>query len=160
MQDKDITNPLYVGPGVWFIIHKWAINCKNTEDRKRFCRTMKKICDDFPCINCSNHCKDYMEKHPIESYIDVKMKIDGVEQDVGLFFWTWKFHNAVNERLKKDTISLEKAYRLYTVKPNVCSIECMKSKQENKDTNEIKKRTMKIIDENLSGSKKEKRYKS
>lgn len=127
---QDITNPSYVGPGVWYMIHKLAADCKGVDERKRFCKTMKKICEDFPCINCAEHCKDYMDNHPIENYVNVIVEIDGVEKEAGLFFWTWKFHNAVNERLKKPTVSLEKAYRLYTAKSNVCSAECIKSEQK------------------------------
>ena len=63
----------------------------------------------------------YINNNPFESYWDLK---DGYGQDIGMFKWGWKFHNAVNVRLLKKLFSWENAYAIYYNSSSICSKDC------------------------------------
>ena len=124
-QFKDHTNPEYVGPGTWNSIHRLAFLATTKEKQDCFVKTMKEICDGFPCLNCRYHCSEYITNHPMEEYKDKMVDINGEKQPLGLFLWSWKFHNAVNARLNKPIMSWDTAYNLYSDNNNlVCSKSC------------------------------------
>jgi len=100
----------YYGPGLWTAFHCIAFYSRTKEDQLSAVYAIKLMCRKFPCGTCRNHAKEYLKEHPIEKYIGVKTK-DG--EKLGLFIWTWKFHNAVNHRLDKPIISYEMAYEMY-----------------------------------------------
>ena len=125
---KDHTDPKYVGPGTWNVIHRRAYNATTTKLQIIFIEFMKDICYGFPCVVCKDHCTEYIKNHPMEEYTGVSININGKPVLLGLFIWTWKFHNAVNARLKKPIMSWNTAYNLYsTTEVLVCSKNCLEA---------------------------------
>ena len=122
---KDHTDPEYVGPGTWNSIHRMAFSAKTKEQQNCFISMMNEICNGFPCLNCRYHCSEYIRNHPMEEYLEMKVEVNNETLPLGLFLWSWKFHNAVNSRLKKPIMSWDTAYNIYSDNNNlVCSKSC------------------------------------
>jgi hypothetical protein len=127
---KDHTDPKYIGPGTWNIMHRYAFKSRTSVEQKTFINFMKELCSGFPCEVCRGHCKEYIMNNPMESYVDKTINVDGENIVLGLFIWTWKFHNAVNARLKKSVMSWDTAYNLYSDNDSlVCSSSCSESEK-------------------------------
>jgi hypothetical protein len=125
---KDHTDPKYIGPGTWNVLHKRAFKARTHEQQLEFIEFMKDICYGFPCFVCKGHCTEHIKNHPMEEYLDVLVDINGERIPLGLFIWTWKFHNAVNARINKPIMSWETAYNLYSEsEPLVCSKNCLEA---------------------------------
>lgn len=124
---KDATDPKYIGPGTWNVIHRLASKAVTKTKQDEFISTMTEICNGFPCHICRGHCQEYMRNHPIQDYISKTIDIDGSSQNLGLFIWTWEFHNAVNSRLQKPIMDWDTAKRMYIVpeEEGVCSASCL-----------------------------------
>lgn len=122
---KDHTDPKYIGPGTWNIMHKQSYKADSHDKQIIFIKLMKDICNDFPCTVCKGHCVEYIKNHPMEEYLDVLVEINGKKLVLGMFVWTWKFHNNVNYRIKKPLMSWDTAYDLYSSGESlVCSKNC------------------------------------
>lgn len=122
---KDHTDPAYIGPGIWYAYTKDAFNANNSDKQKAWCKRMRDLCENFPCKVCSGHCKEYIKNSPPEEYIGVIIEIQGKKRELGLFIWIWKFHNAVNLRLKKSIMSWDTAYNMYSgEKETICTKAC------------------------------------
>jgi hypothetical protein len=117
-----LAKPERFGPGVWFTIHLYARHATTEEKKKAFIDYMNLIVANLKCKDCRHHATQYVMTHPIEDYFNVK---DNNNQDIGLFKWTWTFHNAVNSRLKKPLMDWDTAYNMYS-DPNVgvCTSAC------------------------------------
>lgn len=117
---KDITNPKYVGPGVWYVIHSIAYYANTLADQKNAIKTITFICEHFPCEKCRGHAQKYIKENPMENNLMKEKK------ELSLFLWTWKFHNAVNYRIGKHIMSWEVAIQLYapSKEPKLCSKDC------------------------------------
>lgn len=81
------------GPGLWFAIHLHAHVADSTDNRKAFVDFVKKgVSEHLPCLKCRTHCKEYIQKQdPIDNLLSKS-------PTVSCLVWSWKFHNAVNER--------------------------------------------------------------
>lgn len=127
-QFKDHTDPKYVGPGTWNVIHRLSFKARTPEQQRRFIDEMKEICYGFPCNVCMGHCTEYIKNHPIEDYLGTLVDINGEKMALGIFVWTWKFHNAVNKRISKPIMSWDTAYNLYSDSENlICSKNCLEA---------------------------------
>lgn len=125
---KDHTDPKYIGPGTWNSIHRYAYKAKSRSQQEGFINFMVEICQGFPCTVCRGHCTEYIKNHPMEEYLDVLVEINGEKMALGLFVWSWKFHNAVNARIKKPLMSWDTAYNLYSETESlVCSKNCLEA---------------------------------
>ena len=125
---QDHTDPKYIGPGTWNLIHRRAFKAQTHEQQLAFIEEMKEVCYGFPCMVCKGHCTEYIKNHPLEEYLGVMVDIDGVQLPIGLFVWTWKFHNAVNARIKKPIMNWDTAYNLYSTSESlVCSKNCLEA---------------------------------
>jgi hypothetical protein len=125
---KDHTDPKYIGPGTWNVIHRRAFSARTRDQQLQFIDLMNEICHGFPCTVCKDHCSEYIKTHPMEEYLGVTIDIDGVQTPIGIFIWTWKFHNAVNARIKKPIMTWDTAYNLYSEKESlVCSKNCLEA---------------------------------
>ena len=113
MTERDLSDPQYVGPGVWLVIHQQALLATTPEQQEHFLQLMDELCDKFPCPKCRGHCLQYLEQYPPEDYCQVTVEVKGEERPLGLFLWSWNFHNAVNSRLGKRLLDWETAYNLY-----------------------------------------------
>ncbi len=125
----DLTKPDVFGPGVWFTIHLYARNANTPESKSQFVKYMTLISENLPCLKCREHCQKYLKDHPIDSYWKI-LSNDGV--DIGIFKWTWLFHNAVNSRLGKPIVDWKTAYEMYFIQnsSSVCSADCDKSQPD------------------------------
>lgn len=127
-QFHDNTDPKYIGPGTWTSIHKKAFKSKSSSQQLEFVKFMNETCNDFPCTVCRGHCQEYIRTNPISDYFDTIINVNGIDEKLGMFFWTWKFHNAVNHRLNKPIMSWDTAFNLYSGSESlVCSKACMNS---------------------------------
>lgn len=115
--DKNITDSTVFGPGMWYSIHSSAIFM----DESCFIKYIKTLIPKIPCMICREHAEKYLQNHPIEQYIGIKNES---QQLIGMFKWTWIFHNDVNYRLKKNIINYNTAYSMYANNSEVCSLTC------------------------------------
>ena len=123
---KDHTDPKYVGPGTWMLIHTRARLATTRDLQLDFINFMKDTCSGFPCTVCKGHCTTYIQNHPLEEYLDILVDVHGEKHMLGMFVWSWRFHNAVNARIKKPIMSWDTAYNLYAESSSlVCSKSCM-----------------------------------
>jgi hypothetical protein len=125
-----------IGPGTWNVIHTLSFHARTKEEQQAFIKTMKTICKHFPCKVCRGHCKTYIKEHPMEPFINAKLANN---EKIGLFLWSWRFHNAVNVRLEKPTVSWEEAYRMYNtdIVGDACS-QCSDEKSVDEHTDQPK----------------------
>jgi hypothetical protein len=115
-----ISNPSTFGPGIWYCIHMMARDCNNEQKKMKFKEFIEQVIHNLPCQTCTDHATEYYRSHPLNDYWNIKEH----GEDVGLFKWTWTFHNAVNNRLNKPYISWENAKMLYSKEDGVCTSEC------------------------------------
>ena len=151
--EKNNTNPKYIGPGTWNVIHTLAYNATTKESKQAFIKHMNIICKQFPCETCREHCKTYLKENPMIEYMDVVTE----GKPLGLFTWTWQFHNAVNHRIGKPILSWEIALHIYSQfksekSDGVCSLECSDPDKKHR------KKSIKNNDKPLYKIDKEKRY--
>ena len=120
--DKIISNPKYIGPGVWFIIHLKAYNAITPSSKKEFIEFMELLKIKFPCKKCRKHITKYLNENPIINYWNI---YDNYGNDVGMFQYTWMFHNAVNMRLNKPHMDWKTAWNLYSnIGNGICNKHC------------------------------------
>lgn len=108
------------GPGVWFVIHILGLRAKTIDKIKEYIETIKSIVDKLPCNDCRNHALGYIKSNPLEANIQLKNK-DG--EYIGMFKWSWTFHNAVNIRLGKQIINYDTALGIYE-NEEICMASC------------------------------------
>lgn len=119
---KSITNPVYIGGGVWVTIHIMSAQATTDPTKKFFVHYMLVLSNTFPCVNpCRGHMKKYMKENPIRDYWNIR---DEEGREIGCFKWGWKFHNAVNKRIGKAEMTWEKALELYYTDAGVCDADC------------------------------------
>ena len=99
-----------LGPGQWFTIHKTAKRAINEEKKRRFVDFMNDVCEEMRCSKCKAHMSEYMKNNSFAPYWNYK-DIDGTQ--IGMFKWSWIFHNSVNSRLNKPYVDWETAKRMY-----------------------------------------------
>lgn len=115
-----------IGPGIWFKIHSDGIAATTQSLKESFVININVLCDGFKCKHCQPHFRKYIDEHPIEKYFNIKNK-NG--KDIGIFQWTWEFHNEVNLRLGKYQCKLEEAYEYYTNNTIGVCHECGQNKE-------------------------------
>lgn len=119
--NNPFSDPKIVGPGVWFAIHKLAKKAITPELKRNFIEFMTMICNEFKCLKCRTHCQEYMKLHPIRNYMNIT---DSKGRDIGMFKWTWEFHNSVNARLGKSQMPFDEADHLYDADSEICMDDC------------------------------------
>lgn len=119
---KRLANPEIVGPGVWFSIHLLAKNASTIAKKDHFIDYMKQLSLDFPCMKCRTHIQAYLKDNPFEPYYTI---LNEEGDDIGLFKWSWAFHNTVNNRLGKPYMEFQTAWDMYSDDSDmVCSQDC------------------------------------
>ncbi len=103
----NFTNPNVWGQGMWFTIHLVAITSTNPTNT---IKQIKFFLNNLPCDTCKQHALQYLSTHPLEDYVESTLNNS---EKIGLFIWTFKFHNAVNYRLGKPSLEWDVAYNLY-----------------------------------------------
>jgi hypothetical protein len=116
-----LSDPKVVGPGVWWMTHMLARDAIDKESIDKFIKHMNFLAANFSCKNCRKHINEYMRLHSFDDLKNLKNK-DG--ELIGMFKWTWLFHNAVNTRIGKPYIEWETAVEMFYTEPEVCSKNC------------------------------------
>lgn len=104
--------PAEWGPSYWYMIHMSSVNFPNrptnaeSNAMKDFIHVVPML---LPCPSCSQHAKEFI----YNSNIDL-----AVESGDNLFHYWVHFHNKVNQRLNKPTVSVQKARKMYNSKQN------------------------------------------
>jgi hypothetical protein len=141
MSTSKLSDPRYIGPGSWFVIHTTARYADTIQKKRDFSGFMKRFCEEFRCKECSGHCQKYIKDHPIEPYFNLRSPHG---EEIGCFKWTWKFHNAVNNRLGKPIVDFQTAYDMYFEwkgSNNVCSSNCAREEEVVPSRREPKSKT-------------------
>lgn len=98
----------------WTIIHTKAKECITTEKKNEFVNFMKQdVAPKLPCYGCRVHCEQYVKDNDMTPYFNVYKVIGGKTYDIGIFEWTWKFHNNVNTKLYRKEFSFDDAFNKY-----------------------------------------------
>ncbi len=130
---KVLGNPDYIGPGVWYMIHKKAKDAGLSpvpyQAKKEFKQMMEELSRTFPCLKCRTHIGEYLAGNPMEPFWTIKHEATGI--DVGLFKWSVIFHDTVNARLMhwghndKKQMGFEAAFELYYGEDSAtCNSDC------------------------------------
>jgi len=98
------------GPGVWYVLHLLSYHANTLEKSKIFIEQLEQILSEFPCDNCRKHALKYLAEHRPEQNLHM---VDNEGNMIGMFRWTWMFHNFVNSKLGKTVIDWETAIGLY-----------------------------------------------
>lgn len=119
------SNPVVTGPGLWYIIHLTAHDADTPEKIKDYIEFLFKIVTRHPCGECRTEGTKYLQMTPPNNYEKTR---DDKGRLNGMFLHSWMFHNNVNQRLGKPTISYRTAWEMFdhTDQP-VCPIGCGKS---------------------------------
>ena len=119
LKDINSSSPEVWGPGFWFSLHNGALKYP-TEPSPLWKERMKNFIIGIPvmlpCEKCSYHASAYIEsQYPNLDEI--------VKNKDNLFTFFCNFHNIVNERLNKPTMSVKNAYELYSNNFNVTKLK-------------------------------------
>lgn len=109
------------GRRIWNEMHEKAFRARTDELKEEYDRYIIDLQQKFACLECREHFGNYINEEPPWKYRDYPLR-DGT--DIGYFYWSWKFHDKVNERLKKKRLSFEKCYDYYRRKI------CMRSEMD------------------------------
>lgn len=121
------TNPALLGLGVWYIVHTLAKHATTPEKKNEFIDFMYLLSVEFPCGKCRTHIQEYIREHSFEPYMNI---VNDKGEDIGLFKWSWMFHNAVNVRLHKPFLDFDTAYSMFDTGREVCT-NCSNSMSQN-----------------------------
>lgn len=129
-----ISNPSNFGPGIWYCIHRMARDATTQEKKLKFKEFLENVIYTLPCSTCFQHATEYYKSRPLDNFWNMKEK----GNEIGMFRWSWQFHNAVNTRLKKQIVSWEVAKMLFSEDNNsVCTSNCGETdSQDYVDSNE------------------------
>lgn len=105
-EDADDKSIRVIGPGLWFVIHAEAGMVRSTYAFYVFSVKMEERAARFPCGACKLHFINYMSAYPLQELKD--------QTAIQAFFWTFKFHNAVSERLALPKLPWAKAIEIYS----------------------------------------------
>jgi FAD-linked sulfhydryl oxidase len=101
------TNPSQFGPAFWFTLHNSSLNYPMQPSRIAQ-KTMKSFIEALPmllpCKNCSKHALEFLARSSIDQ---------AVQNRQSLFYFFWRFHNHVNERLGKPHLPFLTTIRMY-----------------------------------------------
>ena len=105
------------GPGIWYVIHSLSIDIENDYELDNFREYFINIINNLPCPECKKHANEYYDKNPIKYALLGKYVGGNYYYDfpVGVFEWTWSFHNFVNFHIGKDMLEFDTALSLYVV---------------------------------------------
>ena len=140
-------DPKVFGPKVWNRIHTNARNAITLEQKNQFIHYFQKEMETLPCPTCRSHALQYIEEIPIDLNIIINDQ-EGI--DASVFYYTWEFHNLVNEHLNKPQITWQQACLIY--KPKKIEINNHNEIQNDKIIN-TKIQNNKIINNQINNNK-------
>jgi len=116
--EHPISDSKVFGPGMWYTIHITALKI----GQDNFLSWIYIIISSIPCLRCRKHATEYISENPPDKYKDVYDKSSG--DLIGMFKWSWKFHNDVNTRLSKPLLDYNTVYKMYNDESVLCSDSC------------------------------------
>lgn len=123
--DNKFTDPKVVGAGLWWYIHSKAKEAITEISIQEFIDLMYYLAGKFPCHTCRKHINEYIETHPFSELANL---INEQGERIGMFKWTWLFHNAVNTRINKPYVDWETAIGMfYNDDIEICSKNCQEA---------------------------------
>ena len=111
MNTSVFSDPVKVGPGIWFTLHTKAVKAVTDPLKHAFKTNVSTLCDNFKCKNCQPHFRNFIDTRPLSKYWNIR---DAEGRDIGFFQWTWELHNEVNKFLGKYQPSLQEAYDYFS----------------------------------------------
>ena len=136
-QATSLTDPKYIGPGVWYNTHLKAYEATDDRRIEEFMDHMYLLAEKFACKKCRKHIRQYIESHPLE---DLKNLTNEEGRRIGMFKWAWLFHNAVNTRIHKPLVDWETAWEMYDEEIEVCSKNC--DEVDHNDNNSVESKNI------------------
>ncbi len=118
---NSLSDPKYIGPGVWFKMHLKGYEAVDDTRIEEFMDDIYLLAIKFPCKKCRKHINKYIEDHPFDDLINLT---NDDNRRIGMFKWAWLFHNAVNTRIKKPLVDWETAWGMYDHEIEACSKNC------------------------------------
>ncbi len=94
------------GPATWQLLHSIVLKINdniNQSQLKELKSVIINITNNLPCPNCTHHAVSYLKSN----------RFDLIDNIYSLRLFIHKFHNNVNERLKKPLMSYEDHIVLY-----------------------------------------------
>lgn len=85
-------DPRKDGRAIWETIHLLAANAETPEQIAAFVQFIVSLPILYPCKKCRLHTAEFIKKNPIINYL---------ESSQLLLYWTWIFHESVNQKLNK-----------------------------------------------------------
>ena len=119
-KNKLPTDPKVIGPGTWFTLHTMAMACGDPDACIFYIQFVKAIIDSFPCNKCRLHALSFIQKNPPEEYIHI---YNDINEPIGMFKWSWLFHNHANKGIGKPLLSYDEAWKLYS-EQSLCMGNC------------------------------------
>lgn len=114
-QLKRFADPRVFGPGLWLAIHITGFQTDSPEKIEAFIIWLWQILNNIPCGVCRDHALQYIEDNPPEARLnEVTYELGSIPRYIGMFHWTWIFHNSVNARIGKTPLSWEAALKRYS----------------------------------------------
>ena len=110
MDTSTFSDPVKVGPGVWFKLHTDAVKAITDALKEAFIINVNATCDNFKCKKCQPHFRKFIDTYSLRNYWNIR---DAKGRDIGFFQWTWELHNQVNKFLGKYQPSLEESYEFF-----------------------------------------------
>lgn len=143
-----------IGPGYWYDIHHMARRATTEETKYRFLDRMNYLRGEYPCNKCRPHIGEFMDVHPIRQFWNLRHGKTG--EEIGMFKWSWMFHNAVNSRLGKPNVDFDTAYNLYGGTGSlVCTSGCDDEKSETSESESSRSESSKSESTRSESSKSE-----
>lgn len=103
---------------IWFTIHIMAKHADTIERKNQFIDYMYLLSAEFPCGKCRLHIQEYLKANPFEPFMNM---VNEKGEDIGMFNWSWLFHNTVNIRLNKPYVDWDTAWQMYDSGREVCT---------------------------------------
>ncbi len=117
MTAKLTSDPASIGPGMWLSIHFKAKHATTEETKKEFIDYMYLLSIEFPCGKCRAHIQEYLETHPFTDFLNMTNEKG---QHIGMFRYSWLFHNTVNLRLHKPFVNWQTAVAMFNTDGQPC----------------------------------------
>lgn len=123
------SDPVKIGPGIWFKMHTDAVGAINDKLKESFEININITCDNFKCKKCQGHFRKFIDIYPLRNYWNI---YDMKGRDIGFFKWTWELHNQVNKFLSKYQPTLEEAYEFFSNSETGACFNCGDSSSQDK----------------------------
>ena len=97
-------------PGIWLQIHIKGMLAVDEKSKQDFIDYMWFQAETFPCENCRKHINQYLKDHAFTHLYNAK---NNQGEEIGMFKWSWMFHNTVNTRLGKPYVDWNTAWEMF-----------------------------------------------